>query len=404
MLSFNPRIYPKQYASGTKYWLVKCQLPGCKPHQSKHSSLLEAEKERVRLIQEHSGGGMTADQSKAFRLAQYRLDTCHGDARGRGILEAVEFFVANFSDHNNSPTVEACVKQFRMTHVEGKRWDTIEEYDRYLPRFVERFGRCRITEITQQHLIDYVALHPSPFHHRKCLVSLYGFLSGTSKKLKNRAPCIPSNEALWIPKPAVGPDKEIVIMKIDEVMAALRLAQEHKDLPYWIWCLFTGMRPCETRKFWTRAGYGWDRVDLEANTIVVNSEIAKDKRRRKIIIRPNLKEWLIMFKQNGEKMFPTGHKLRFRTIRKLLGAKHAGTRDVIRHTFISFRVAAFDKSMAATLAEAGNSERIIIDHYLDLVVNPAHVRRFWRITPRTLGLCTTRLALKAVPLENLKAA
>ena len=70
------------------------------------------------------------------------------------LLEAIEFFIANFKDHTNSPTVSAGIKEFRALHVVGKRPDTIEEYERYLPPFEERFGKCKISEITSNHLIE----------------------------------------------------------------------------------------------------------------------------------------------------------------------------------------------------------------------------------------------------------
>jgi hypothetical protein len=110
--------------------------------------------------------------------------------------------------------------------------------------------------------------------------------------------------------------------------------------------------------------------------------------------------WLLLFKQRGDKMYPSNHKRKFSSLKKLLNPTKAKIRDILRHTYISFRVGAFEKSIGSTAAESGNSEKIIIDHYLDLVVNPAHVKRFWRITPRTLGLSKSRRSLTAVPLET----
>jgi len=387
MLSFNPKIYALTYPNGTKYWLVKAQMPGGgKPHQSKHATEADAIKERNRLLQEFSGGGLSPEQSKALRLAQYRLDTCSGDARGKTVLDAVEHYILHFKDHTHSPTVKEGIKAFRELHVINKRPDTIEEYDRYLPRLEERFGAFKQTEMTRDVLSAHVAAYPSPLNHRKCLVSLFSFLSGTSKRLKNPNPCLAKNEALWIPMPPKGDDKEVVILRLEEVKNLIVLAIIYGDLPFWIWCLFTGMRPCETKRFWTRPGYGWDRINLSGNVIRVNSEISKTHEFRKIIIRPNLKKWLLLFKEADVRMYPSGHRLKFRAVKAdLLSSEKAEVNDLLRHTSISFRVAAFDKSKAATALESGNSEKMIDKHYFEIVNDQAEIDGFWGLTPSSFG-------------------
>jgi hypothetical protein len=146
------------------------------------------------------------------------------------------------------------------------------------------------------------------------------------------------------------------------------------------------MRPCETQKFWTWEGYGWDRVNLEGGYIVLNSEIAKDKRRRKILIRPNLKKWLLMFKEADELMYPACHRLKFRAIKaEIFSPEKCKILDLLRHTFVSYRAAAFDKSLASTAAESGNSETIIKAHYLDLITDGAAVEEFWNLMPSSFG-------------------
>ena len=389
MKPLNPIVYAKKYPrTKTPYWLVKCELPGkTTPYQRKHSSLEAADRDRIRLIREYSGGGVTVDQARDVELAQRRLETCHGDARGKTILDAVEYFIAKFKDHANSPLVSSCIESFKSLHLKNKRAATIEEYGRYFTRLKKRFGKFKIADLNRQVLKEHVAAHPSPGPHRKCLVAFFGFCSGTSRKLTNETPWIRENEARWIPVPVKGADREIVIFNIDEVKNLLALALLIGDLPYWIWSFFTGMRPDEARKFWTFPGYGWNRVNLAGNYIIVNSEIAKDKRRRKIIIRPNLKRWLLLFKQSGTQMYPPNHHKMFREIKSaLLPPEICRIRDLLRHTFVSFRVAAFDKSLAATAAESGNSEAIILAHYLDIIADQLAVDEFWGLVPSDFGL------------------
>ena len=84
----DPKIYSYKYSTRKRdgkqgtYWFVKCGLPDGTTHQSKHSDEGDAIRERMRIIREFSGGGVSAEQSRDFEVAQRRLDTCKGDARG----------------------------------------------------------------------------------------------------------------------------------------------------------------------------------------------------------------------------------------------------------------------------------------------------------------------------------
>ncbi|MDP0497957.1 MAG: hypothetical protein Q7Q73_17280, partial [Verrucomicrobiota bacterium JB024] len=58
--------------------------------------------------------------------------------------------------------------------------------------------------------------------------------------------------------------------------------------------------------------------------------------------------------------------------------------DVLRHTYISMTVGAF-RSVGDTALQAGNSEAIIRQHYLDLK-SEAEADAFWRIVPQGMAL------------------
>lgn len=392
----NPRIYELKYPTGTPYWLVKCQVPDPSPenpfrkksYQLKHSTAADAEIDKTRLIREHGGGGsVSSGELKNFELGQHRLATCQGDARGQSILTAIEWFIANFVDSKKTPFVEDAVALFEKEHVVRLRGKSRDEYHHYLPRLVARFGKCRIGELTTKTLQAYVDSQPAKLHHRKCLVGFFTFCAGGSRKIKSQYNWLDKNPAKHVSIPQDDVDSEIVILTLDEVQNCLALALVLGDLPYWVWALFTGMRPEEIKRFWTWEGYGWNRINFGAGTITVNSEIAKDKRRRKIIIRPVLREWLKYFRATGEPMFPTCHRLKFRSIKKeTLPDEKFKINDLLRHTNISYRVQWFDKSLGTTAAESGNSEQIIKDHYLDLITDESKIEAFWNLTPKAFGL------------------
>ncbi len=395
-LQINPNVYSKKYAgTNTPYWLVKCQLPNPTPedpgatktYQKKHPTASQAELDKTRLMREYGGGSVSIEQLKEFELGLHRLQTCDGDARGKPPLTAIEWFIANYKDPSHTPLVEEAVKNFHAKHASNLRQKSREEYEVYLDRFIQHFGKTQVGGITTQILQEFVDAYPSPLHHRKCLLGLFAFCSGGSRKIQSPHKWIESNPASGVVVVEDKVDKEIVILTLEEVKAALAVALLIGDLPYWIWSLFTGMRPEETKKFWTLDGYGWDRVNLGGGYIIVNSEIAKDKRRRKTLIRPVLMEWLHYFRATGEPMFPTSHRKQFREIKRSAIADNKFLiNDLLRHTYISNRVQHFDKSLATTAAESGNSEKIIKEHYLDLITDEASILEYWSLTPSCFGL------------------
>ena len=74
-------------------------------------------------------------------------------------------------------------------------------------------------------------------------------------------------------------------------------------------------------------------------------------------------------------ILPAKSELDLTAIRKELQLTH----DVLRHTFISMHIGAF-KSFADAALESGNSEKIIRDHYLN-VVPAGQAKAFWKIGP-----------------------
>lgn len=391
MRHLNPRIYEKTYpGTRTKYWLVKASLPNGRYHQKKHASAVEAEKDRIRLLREHGGGGISSDELRICEIAQHKLTTCAGHARGHSILEAVDFFVEHYRDPNSAPRVELCIGAFFRQHVRKLREYSQIEYERNLIPFLRRFRKTSMSSFSPQVLTEYVRIKNGGVNLKKCLMGLFSFCAGGSKKIKSQHHWLDSNPANLIQISCRRTDHEIAVYTLEEVRNSIALALLVGGAMYWIWGYFTGMRPVETQKFWTLPEYGWNRVYLDAGYIVLNSEIAKDKRRRKIIIRPNLRNWLLYFRDNGESMFPGSmvtHRRVFRLVkRETIAAERRCVRDVIRHTYITYRAHAFDRSFAGTAAEAGNSERIIRDHYFDILTDQRAVDEYWSLTPTSFGL------------------
>jgi hypothetical protein len=142
-----------------------------------------------------------------------------------------------------------------------------------------------------------------------------------------------------------------------------------KLVPYFSMALFGGIRPAELKKL----AHSPQLVDLSNEVIRITPEISKTRRSRQIKIRPNLLKWLKRFQGD---IFPANANRELKNIRKQLKLSH----DVLRHTFISNHIAMFG-SFADCALESGNSEKIIRDHYLNVISKP-QAKAFWKIEPK----------------------
>ena len=153
-------------------------------------------------------------------------------------------------------------------------------------------------------------------------------------------------------------------------------------LPWFIWGLFTGMRPeAEAKPFWELPGHGWDRIDLDRGIICVTDDLEKTgSRTRDITIHPNFRLWLDWMKTNGQMPVYSRRKIRD-VFNKAIPGKRS--QDILRHTFISFSLKR--KPEHEVCYEAATSSKMIKKHYRRAV--PAtEAEAFWNITPQSLGL------------------
>jgi integrase len=405
MKAINPTVTEHQYppakdGTQTKYYLTKCRVSVCEEaptgvYQKKHSTQAAAEQDRFRLIRLFGGGTLSKEEFRDAEAAIYRLKGSNGPAKGSSLCEAVDFYIANFKGADCSPLVKDAMDKFEGLKFRTLRPDSKEEYSRYFKPFKKRFGELTLGQLTPDLVSNFIDAHPSPKSCYKILHSFLGYCSGSTKKLKNPEPWLDRNLAdFYVLNTSDEDDAEIAILSVDEVLNCLVVAMAVGsdllgDLPFWVWCLYTGMRPMEAKRFWTKEGLGWTQVHLEAGEINVPSGVSKVRRPRPIVIRPNLRAWLLLFKELDVKMYPTKHRLLFREIRSsVLSEEKCKVRDLLRHTYISNRVHAFDKSFATTSVEAGNSERICKDFYFRMIADPMAVEAFWAIRPETFGFVT----------------
>ena len=107
----------------------------------------------------------------------------------------------------------------------------------------------------------------------------------------------------------------------------------------------------------------WSAVNLERRIIEVRAGQAKTASRRVIPITDNLRAWLAPLPRRGKVLPHQSLQREVTALAKSLGI--AWPRNVLRHSFISYRIAIV-KSADQVALEAGNSAAIIFKHYREL--------------------------------------
>jgi integrase len=164
----------------------------------------------------------------------------------------------------------------------------------------------------------------------------------------------------------------VQVLSIDrcrEVMDYVAGYREGRWVPFFAIALFAGIRPSgELRKLADHP----EAVDLENKVIKISGAMSKTGKSRQVKIRPNLLKWLRAY---PGPILPSKAKREQTAIRQHLKLSH----DVLRHTFISCHVGAFN-SFADAAIEAGNSEKVIRESYLNTSTFSA-ARQFWKLEP-----------------------
>jgi hypothetical protein len=189
---------------------------------------------------------------------------------------------------------------------------------------------------------------------------------------------IPSNPASPIVKYKIsrGIPDILNLGQCEALMQHVAGFEEGALVPYFAFALFAGLRTGddgELQKLARHTERG-KLIDLKNGVIHIQPEISKTGQYRQVKIRENLSKWLIAF---PVPILPVNHSNLIKSVRAHFKLSH----DILRHTFFSMHIAAFDSVGRAAL-EGGNTEGIIRRHYLNMT-SAEEGKRFWNIEPNT---------------------
>ena len=154
---------------------------------------------------------------------------------------------------------------------------------------------------------------------------------------------------------------KVVIDKVDvfspgQLQGLLHAAPAHL-VPVIAMGAFAGIRMAELARL------DWSAVDLDRGYIEVRATQAKTGSRRIIPVTDNLRAWLAPLPRIEKADFSLSRQREVHALARSLGLEWP--RNVLRHSFISYRIAIV-KSADQVALEAGNSPAIIFKHYREL--------------------------------------
>jgi integrase len=136
----------------------------------------------------------------------------------------------------------------------------------------------------------------------------------------------------------------------------------------------------------------WSDVERRPGFVEIAADKAKTASRRLVPIAGNLARWLALSGRKGERVWPHSKAYFFESQRNTVEAINAAREkrskktsrfawksNALRHSFISYRVAEIQDVNRVAL-EAGNSPRMIFQHYRELCT-PADAQTWFALVP-----------------------
>jgi integrase len=349
---------------------------------------------RLQALEIESANLQEAARPKLTRLTQDQLAACEAAITrldGKSILDAVDYYLANYEEPAQKITVEKAFAEFIADRTAANlRPHSIASLNNKCHELTTNFGKRHVADITTETLRKMIF---KPTRGPKARDGYRRALSAFFNWAQAQRYCA-SNPVAVIP-PVKIERHEPAIMTLEQVEDLLSAAKAHKDgtlVPYLALGLFAALRPTELARL------NWDRIDLDAATVTIGADVAKMRGRRIVELSANCVAWLKPYADKKAEIVGKNWRREFDAMKAAAGwggrAKEGPatdtpgankptlrpwTQDIMRHTGISMHLAEHEHE-GKTAAWAGNSPDIVQRHYKGLVKR-SDAKAFWAIAP-----------------------
>lgn len=302
---------------------------------------------------------------------------------GQSLALAVEWFLANYRPPTVEKAIEPALAMFRADRAAVVSRAVVADYRKLSVVLSRAFpGRALHTIKTEELQALSKGAKKTQNNFRGNVHAFFEFCRHDSRRW------VTVNPAKGLPRYDIArglPE----ILPVDTVRKLFAFLENYDGpprskqrpgylVPYFALATFAGIRPSvRNGELWKihEAAAKSTIIDLALSVIRLAPALTKTNDLRAITIQPNLAAWLKKYPLEKYPLMIGAMQDHVHHVRKRFSLGH----DVLRHTFVSMSVAAW-KSIGATALEAGNSERIIKKHYLNLVT-PTDAAAFWAIRP-----------------------
>ncbi|MEY4568757.1 MAG: hypothetical protein RLZZ398_196 [Verrucomicrobiota bacterium] len=275
------------------------------------------------------------------------------------IMDAVRSHMAGLGNLSAVKSISQVAAEFVTSRrIRG----TSEAYVQNCTAHTDRFGKKfsgNISDITAGHINEFLAglttLGPtSKNHYRRTLVTMFGYARRQGYLDADKKTAAFLSEAFKVPA------KEIQIFTPEEMLQLL-LACHAPMLPMLAIGAFAGVRSAEIGRLC------WENVKWDRGHIEIAGSKAKTGTRRIVPLSENLKAWLAPWRQETGKVLSISDSSGSLGDIAVKAQIQGGWRqNGLRHSYISYRVA-LTGDLNRTALEAGNTAKIILRHYLEVV-------------------------------------
>lgn len=304
------------------------------------------------------------------------------------LIEAARFYMKHHGEGTIGKLVQDAFEDFKKSKLEAKRSDLyLKDLTYRVGSFAKAFN-LEARQLTPQDVADWLCalkLSARSFNNFRLALKTFFKFCQSRKWLSKDVDLLAQVER------RSGVKTEIEIFTPAELQSILSVAPARVAT-----CIalqaFAGIRTAELFRL------TWSDLERRNGHIEITADKAKTASRRLIPITENLQAWLKSAQRQGNKVWPVTQSEYYSSLTdtarlankakvKMLGLKTASKpaapaawkKNALRHSFISYRVAE-SKDAAAVALEAGNSPKMIFEHYRELVT-PEEAKEWFGILP-----------------------
>ncbi len=375
-----PPIHKLTYTSGATAWQVACMVNGNRIREA-FETREKAERRAAAIRTQVTNEGRLTFALDANTRAEAARSIEKLKPHSATITEAVDYYLKHYLRFRSAPTVKTVLAEIiAQKKASGRRERTIRQFGFLGERFVLSFGNRRLSTITPEEINVWLVdekihgLKLSSVSRINYLVAVgnifsfgvrHGYCDHNPVKLLDR----PSREST-----------DIKFLTVEQIISLLLHAQKHELVPYVALGVFAGLRPEKELR-----ALEWSKVNLLECTIRIDASLAKTRQRRVVEICDALVDYLTPHTKKRGLVVPfTNQEFRTRWEKCRVDAGLIPwAHDVMRHTFATYHLAAFNDIGKLSL-QMGNSAQVIHSAYKGLV-SKADAEKFFALRPSDAG-------------------